>query len=83
MILDLIKNKWIQWGGFSSKRVWIILFYLFWGFYVWLREQGFLSKKSVKNKHVHITGAGSGLGRDVAKQFAKLGANVTISDVNE
>lgn len=29
-----------------------------------------------------ITGAGSGLGRLMATKFAKLGAKVTISDIN-
>ena len=32
---------------------------------------------------MHITGAGSGFGRELAKQFARLGSNITISDVNE
>lgn len=36
----------------------------------------------MNGKHVFITGAGSGLGRDMAIRFCKLGAYVSISDVN-
>jgi all-trans-retinol dehydrogenase (NAD+) len=42
-----------------------------------------LPKKSVKGQHIYITGAGSGLGRGMALKFAKRGANLTISDINE
>ena len=52
------------------------------GFYTFIKEQGWLPKKSVRGKHVFITGAGSGLGRLMATKFAKLGAKVTISDIN-
>ena len=50
--------------------------------YILFREKGWLPKKDVKGKHVYITGAGSGLGRGMALEFAKLKANVTILDVN-
>ncbi|ALX47574.1 SDR family NAD(P)-dependent oxidoreductase [Lentibacillus amyloliquefaciens] len=36
-----------------------------------------------KNKTVVITGAGSGMGRETALQFAKEGANVVALDLNE
>jgi all-trans-retinol dehydrogenase (NAD+) len=39
--------------------------------------------KSVRNKNVLITGAGSGLGKLMAIKFASLGARVAIVDVNE
>lgn len=42
-----------------------------------------MPKKSVKKKHIFITGAGSGLGRGMAIKFAKLGANLSLSDINE
>ena len=38
---------------------------------------------SIKGKTAFITGAGSGLGRHTAILFAKLGAKVVITDVNE
>ena len=37
-----------------------------------------MPKKGLLNKHIFITGAGSGLGRRMAIQFAKLGAKVTL-----
>ena len=42
-----------------------------------------MPKKSVKAKHIYLTGAGSGLGRGMTLKFAQLGANLTISDINE
>lgn len=53
-----------------------------WASFILARERGWLPKKSVKGKHIFITGAGSGLGRDMAIRFSKLGANLSISDIN-
>ena len=39
--------------------------------------------KNFDNKVVMITGSGSGLGKDAAITFAKLGASVVVSDINE
>ena len=38
--------------------------------------------KDFKNKIVVITGAGSGIGRALAQQFATKGARLALSDVN-
>ncbi len=53
-----------------------------WASFILARERGWLPKKSVKGKHIFITGAGSGLGRDMAIRFSMLGANLSISDIN-
>ena len=50
--------------------------------YTFAKHKGLLPKKSLKGKHVFLTGAGSGLGRLVALQLAKMGAKLSISDLN-
>lgn len=55
----------------------------FWALHTFARERGWLRKKSVRGKHIFLTGAGSGLGRGMAIRFAKRGANLTLSDINE
>lgn len=52
-------------------------------FYAFLKNRGWLSKKSVSGQHILITGGGSGIGRGMANIFAKLGAKITIVDLNE
>lgn len=42
-----------------------------------------MPKKSIKGKHVFLTGAGSGLGRLLAIRLVKKGAHLSILDVNE
>jgi all-trans-retinol dehydrogenase (NAD+) len=49
--------------------------------YAFLKNFGFLSKKSVVGKHVFITGAGSGIGKLMAIRFARLGAKVSVTDI--
>ena len=39
--------------------------------------------KSIKGEICLVTGAGSGIGKLMAKKFAKLGARMVIIDVNE
>nr|CDJ94167.1 C. briggsae CBR-DHS-3 protein [Haemonchus contortus] len=48
-----------------------------------LLPMGLLPRKSVKGEVVLITGSGSGLGRGMAIQFAKLGAKLVLWDINE
>lgn len=45
-------------------------------------EQGNVQIKSLKDKVVVITGAGSGLGRSHAYWFAKYGAKIVVNDIN-
>lgn len=42
-----------------------------------------MPKKSVRGKHIFLTGAGSGLGRLLAIRLVKRGAHLSIVDINE
>ncbi|EYC11713.1 hypothetical protein Y032_0050g2060 [Ancylostoma ceylanicum] len=48
-----------------------------------LLPMGVLPRKSVKGETVLITGSGSGLGRGMAIEFAKLGSKIVLWDINE
>ena len=41
------------------------------------------ARKSVKDEIVVVTGSGRGIGRQLSKQFASLGAVVILWDINE
>lgn len=69
--------------GLRSKRVIVLILWFLWALRAWFRENGWLYKKKLTGKHIYLTGAGSGLGRSMAIKFAKMGAMITISDINE
>lgn len=69
-------------GGFRNPANYFLLLVLWWGIMAFLRERGWYPKKSLQGKHIFITGAGSGLGRRMAIQFALLGAKVTVSGID-
>ena len=83
MLYNQIRTDFRKNGGWKSKKNLFIIFLFLWGVYTVLKNYGWLPKKSVKRKHVFITGAGSGLGREMAIRFAKLGAKVTLTDIFE
>lgn len=77
-----IKSQfWIN-GGLKSKLNLFYILVLLYGLYILAKEYGYLPKKSIKGKHIFLTGAGSGLGRLVAIRLAKLGAKLTLSDLS-
>ena len=69
-------------GGFRSPLSYALLLLLVWAFRAFMKERGWWFKKSIVNKHVFLTGAGSGLGRRMAIQFALNGCRLTISDID-
>jgi hypothetical protein len=90
VILFLLQQRWAKFkkdfwanGGFTNPKNLLLILIFFWGLHTFARERGWLRKKSVKAKHIFLTGAGSGLGRGMAIRFAKRGANLTLSDINE
>ena len=51
--------------------------------YYQIRDKGWLPfKKSIKDDHVYITGAGSGLGRKISIFMARQGAKITCADID-
>jgi len=59
------------------------LLYVFSGLlFMFLKSYGLWFKKSIKDKHVFITDAGSGIGRLVAIKMSQIGAKITVSDIN-
>ena len=60
-----------------------MMFVMVWMMYAYIKEKGYLPfKKSVKGKHIFLTGASSGIGRIMAKKLVNMGAKVTVADVN-
>ena len=47
-----------------------------------MKERGWWPKKSLLNKHIFITKAGSGIGRRMTIQIALSGAKVTLADID-
>jgi len=81
-VLETIKIKFVENGGWTSKQNILYLFLGIWALYTFIKNKGWLPKKSVYKKHIFLTGAGSGLGREMSKRFAKMGANLTLVDLN-
>ena len=82
-ILNKFKDKFHQMGGFYSPKNYLLLFFFLWTLYTYLKEKGWLPfKKDVRGKHIFLTGASSGIGRIMAIQLAKMGAKLSLTDVN-
>ena len=74
---------WKKGRGLKSKYNLFMIFVFLYSLYAVLKKWGLWFKKSITGKHVFLTGAGSGLGRLVAIRLAKIGAKLTIVDINE
>lgn len=76
------KKDFITKGGWRTKKSILIYLFLAYAIYNYVKHHGWLPKKSLKGEHVFLTGAGSGLGRLMAIEFAKQGCNLSLSDIN-
>ena len=83
MFVKRIHEKFKQNGGWASKRNYFYIFLIFYTIYSFMKNRGWLPKKSLKGKHVFITGAGSGIGRNLSIKLSKMGCKVSISDLME
>ena len=81
-ILSQWQLRFTQNGGLRNPKHLLVIFLLFWGLAIFAKVYGLLPKKSVRGKHVFITGAASGLGQLLTIKFVKAGAKVTICDLN-
>ena len=66
----------------SFIAVLLLFYYWFKGIVLFFIPRS-LRFKSVKDELVLITGGGSGLGRELAIRFAKLGAHIVVWDINK
>lgn len=79
---SLIKAYLLRHGVAALGKKLFYLLVLIYAFHAFLKSHGWLSKKSVKGEHIFITGAGSGIGRQMALKFARRGARITVCDLN-
>ena len=83
LVMRLIKflsdgNNWR-----TKPKLWIGTIIFLRILFVFCREYGLtLGKKSMRGEHVFLTGAGSGIGRLMAQKLGKMGAKLSISDIN-
>lgn len=66
MLYKRIKEKFTENGGWTSKRNLGYIVILMYAVYSFMKVRGYLPKKNLKGKHVFLTGAGSGLGRQLS-----------------
>jgi hypothetical protein len=83
IIYYYVKSKIWKSGDLKSKRNIFLIFVFLYSAWAFLKENGLWFKKSIKGKHIFLTGAGQGLGRLLAIRLAKKGAKLTITDIND
>ena len=69
--------------NWKRPAFWILVLICIRAITIFCREYGLtLFKKSLKNEHVFLTGAGSGIGRLMALKLGKMGCKLSLSDIN-
>ena len=68
----------------SEQQHMLILLAIFWLTVIWFAYFYFAYRpRSVKGETILITGGGSGIGRNMAKRFSKMGAKIVLWDMNQ
>lgn len=71
-------KNWLQ-----KKRLWIGSVIVLRFAYQFCREYGLtINKKKLNKDHIFLTGAGSGIGRLMARTLGKMGCKLSLSDIN-
>jgi len=81
-VIEYLTQTFFKSGKLGYTKLAFASLLAFWGLNFLARQHGLLKKKSVKGSHVLITGAGSGLGKQMAILFARLGAKISLTDIN-
>ena len=67
----------------KSPKLWIGALIFLWCLSKFLHEYGLtLFKKDLSKDHIFLTGAGSGIGRLMARRFGAMGSKLSLSDIN-
>jgi all-trans-retinol dehydrogenase (NAD+) len=80
-LVDEFNKQYILTGKYKTNKFIFMTCLALFAFYNFIKNYGFLPKKSIKGEHVFLTGAGSGIGRLMAIELAKLGCNLSLSDI--
>lgn len=69
--------------NWKKPSFWIVTYLGLRAITVFCREYGWTPfKKSLKDEHIFLTGAGGGIGRLMALRFGQMGAKLSLSDIN-
>lgn len=69
--------------NFLLETLWVLVMSLFYSLEALVRLFIPVRRKNVSGDLVLLTGAGSGIGRLMALEFARLGARLVLWDINE
>ena len=75
-------ESFVKWAQIKWKKKLFFFILAVMAFKTYLKQKGWLWKKTLKGKHIYLTGGGMGIGRLMALKCAKLGAKMTLIDIN-
>ena len=71
MTMTDVANKFVKWAKHKWGKKLFFFLLAFMAFKTYLKNYGWLRKKTLRNKHVYITGGGAGIGRLMCLILAK------------